>query len=89
MTDSEDWEIRSEDIIGKWPIVFFPPDTKNVDIPLVTLKVWPINWKVWDEIRFEVETKILSNFKDEMGNIRIQIKSYKGRTLNDKDINLK
>lgn len=64
ITDNDGWEIRSEDIIWWWPVVFFPPDSKNVDIPIVTLKTNIVNWKVWETIGFEVVSKILSERSD-------------------------
>jgi hypothetical protein len=36
--DNDDGKNPSEESIGNGPIVFFPPDTKRPDIPLVTLK---------------------------------------------------
>jgi hypothetical protein len=36
--DNDDGKNPSSEIIGNGPIVFFPPDTKRPDIPMVTLK---------------------------------------------------
>ncbi len=60
-----DWEgVKSEVILWPWPIVFFPPDTKNTDIPIVTLKVDRSSGKVWDEITLEAVARIISNRSD-------------------------
>lgn len=64
MYDSDDWKNSSETIIGNWPIVFFPPDTKRPDIPLVTLKADKTTVEVWDEIVFDVIAKIISDRDD-------------------------
>ncbi|HMT26887.1 MAG TPA: PKD domain-containing protein, partial [Candidatus Absconditabacterales bacterium] len=70
--DNDGGNITSEEVIGKGPVVFFPPDTKNIDIPLVTLKVSPINVRVGDEVIFEVESRILSNRSDFISNRTIK-----------------
>lgn len=62
--DSDDWKNPSEKVIGNWPIVFFPPDTKRPDIPLVTLKADKTTVEVWDEIVFDVIAKIISDRDD-------------------------
>jgi PKD repeat protein len=60
-----DWEwVRSEVILWKGPIVFFPADTKNTDIPIVTLKVDRSSAKVWDEITLEAVARVTSNRSD-------------------------
>lgn len=64
IVDNDNGEIRSQDLIGNGPVVFFPPDSKNVDIPIVTLKVNQINIKAWDEVRFDTISKILSSRSD-------------------------
>lgn len=64
MYDSDDWMISSENIIWNWPVVFFPPDTKRPDIPLVTLKANKTTVEVWDEIIFDVVSKIISDRPD-------------------------
>jgi hypothetical protein len=38
MYDSDDGSIRSENIIGNGPTIFFPQTNNNPDIPIVTLK---------------------------------------------------
>ena len=62
--DSDDWKNSSEQIIWNWPIVFFPPDTKRPDIPLVTLKADKTTVDVWDEVVFDVISKIISDRSD-------------------------
>jgi len=62
--DSDDWVNPSENVIGNWPIVFFPPDTKRPDIPMVTLKADKTTVEVWDEITFDVVSKIISDRND-------------------------
>jgi len=62
--DSDDGKNPSENIIGNWPIVFFPPDTKRPDIPLVTLKTDKTTVEVGDEIEFNVISKIISDRDD-------------------------
>lgn len=54
----------SEDIIWNGPIVFFPPDSSKPDVPIVTLKTTQSSIKVWDEITFEVISRILSDRAD-------------------------
>lgn len=43
MYDNDDGKQSSEDIIGNGPVVFFPPNTAQPDIPLVTLKSDKVN----------------------------------------------
>jgi PKD repeat protein len=62
--DSDDWVNPSEKVIWNWPIVFFPPDTKRPDIPLVTLKANKTTVEVGDEIIFDVVSKIISDRSD-------------------------
>jgi len=64
MYDNEDGKQRSEDIIGNGPIVFFPPDVKRPDIPLVTLKADRLSVEVGDEVQFDVISKIVSDRPD-------------------------
>ena len=64
-----DWkEVDSEQIIWKWPSIFFPPSTENPDIPMVTLKSNTTTTEVWQEVEFEVATQIMwddENFERE------------------------
>lgn len=62
--DVDWWFQSSEDIIWNWPIVFFPPDSSKPDIPIVTLKTTESSVKVWDEVKFEVISSILSDRAD-------------------------
>lgn len=71
--DNDGWEIRSEDIIWKWPVLFFPPNAANPDIPIVTLRTKPINAKVWEEVTFTIISKILSPRSDFSTNRIIKI----------------
>lgn len=64
MYDNDEGKQRSEDIIGNGPIVFFPPDVKRPDIPLVTLKIDKLSAEVGDEIEFNVISKIISDNSD-------------------------
>lgn len=62
--DIDWWSQSSEDIIWNWPIVFFPPDSSKPDIPIVSLKNTQSSVKVWDEVTFEVISRILSDRTD-------------------------
>lgn len=64
MYDSDDGKQSSEEIIGNGPIVFFPPDVKRPDIPIVTLKASKLSAEVGDEIQFDVVSKIVSDNAD-------------------------
>jgi PKD repeat protein len=62
--DNDGASTKSEEILGKWPVVFFPPDSKNPDIPIVTLKVDRVNAKVGDQVTLETVANITSNRND-------------------------
>ncbi len=62
--DNDGASTKSEDVLGKWPVVFFPPDSKNPDIPIVTLRVDRVNTKVGEPVTLETVTKITSNRSD-------------------------
>ena len=64
MYDNDDWKQSSEDVLWNGPIVFFPPDTERPDIPIVTLKVDKTTVEVWDELTFDVVSKIISDRSD-------------------------
>jgi len=64
MYDSDDGKRTSEDVIWNWPIVFFPPDVQRPDIPLVTLKADRLSTEVWEEVQFDVISKIVSDKPD-------------------------
>lgn len=69
MYDNDDIEgIRSEDIIGNGPIVVFPPDSKNPDIPIVTLIVDRPSAKVGEAVTLEVKSNVLTNSDDFVAN---------------------
>lgn len=63
--DNDWWEVRSEDIIWKWPSIFVQPKwTNSVDIPIVTLQTDKVNAKVWEEVTFRTSAKVLSARSD-------------------------
>lgn len=64
MFDNDGASQASEDIIGLGPVVLFPPDTNQPDIPMVVLKVDDSNTEIGEEVTFEVSSKILSNKSD-------------------------
>ncbi len=64
MYDNDEGQQSNEDIIGNWPLVFFPPDVSRPDIPLVTLKSDIVSAEIWDEITFDVISKIISDRPD-------------------------
>lgn len=64
MFDNDGASQASEDIIGLGPVVLFPPDTNQPDIPMVVLKVDDSNTEIGEEVTFEVASKILSNKSD-------------------------
>ena len=64
VVDNDDGEIRSEDVLGNGPEIFFPPSTKNPDIPLVTLQSNVGFAKAGDEVVLEAQASILSNRPD-------------------------
>ena len=64
MFDNDDGNKSSEDILGNGPIIMFPPDTKQPDIPIVTLKSDKINVEVGEEVTFDIISKIISDRSD-------------------------
>ena len=64
MVDNDGGESPSESIIGHGPTVFFPPDSKNLDIPIVTLRQSAVTAKVGEEITFDVVAKLLTQRPD-------------------------
>lgn len=64
MYDNDDGKQSSEDLIWNWPIVFFPPDVARPDVPMVTLKIDKTSAEIWDEITFDVISKIVSDRSD-------------------------
>lgn len=64
MFDNDDGNQSSEDLLGNGPIIVFPPNSKQPDIPLVTLKTDKINVEVGEEVTFDIISKILSDRSD-------------------------
>lgn len=62
--DNDEGTQTNQDIIGNWPLVFFPPDISRPDIPLVTLKSDRVNVDIGDEVTFDVVSKIISDRPD-------------------------
>ena len=69
MYDNDDITgIKSEDIIGNGPVVVFPPDSKNLDIPVATLIVDRPTAKVGEPVTLEVKSSVLTNSNDFVAN---------------------
>lgn len=64
LIDNDDGRVRSEDVIGKWPIVFFPPGEWSLDIPIVTMKTSSTTTRVWEQVTFTVNAQVLSDRPD-------------------------
>ncbi len=64
MVDNDWWEVNSEEIIWKWPSLFFPPSEDNPDIPMVSVSTDSKNAMVWEEVVFDVNSRILWNQED-------------------------
>ena len=67
MVDNDNASIRSEEIIGKGPVIFIPSSYTNTDIPIVNLDVSPTTAQVGDPITFRVQSELVSDkpdFKD-------------------------
>lgn len=62
--DNDGGEISSEQLLGKWPIVFFPPGEGNFDIPAVTFKSNATTIKVGQAVTFTAQANLLSNKPD-------------------------
>jgi hypothetical protein len=63
--DNDGESSKSETILGKWPVVFFPADgTNNPDIPVITLKIDRWSSKVWEQVNLEAIASIASKRKD-------------------------
>lgn len=62
--DNDDWKTVSEETLGNGPIVLLTQDSKNVDIPIVTLKENRVSVDVWEEVTFSVVAKIISDRSD-------------------------
>lgn len=64
MYDNDEGKKSSQDIIGNWPIVFFPPDSSRPDVPLVTLRMSSSAVEVGDEVTFDIVSKVISDRPD-------------------------
>ncbi len=64
MYDNDDGKQDNQDLIGNGPLVFFPPDVTRPDIPLVTLKSSQSTVEIWEEVQFDVISKIISDRPD-------------------------
>ncbi len=62
--DNDEWKTVSEDVLWNWPIVLLTQDSKNIDIPIVTLRINKSTVEVWDEVTFDVSSKIISDRSD-------------------------
>jgi PKD repeat protein len=63
--DSDGWETDSRQYFGwRGPVVAFPPDNNNPDIPIATLQASQTNIQVWDTITFTTTSSILSRKSD-------------------------
>ena len=73
MFDNDDGYQTSDELLGNGPIIMFPPDSKQPDIPLVTLRADKINVEVGEEVTFDIISKILSDRSDFAKERTIQI----------------
>ena len=62
--DNDEWKTVSEELLGNWPTVLIIQDSKNIDIPIVTLKSNKTTIEVWDEVTFDVISKTISDRPD-------------------------
>lgn len=62
--DNDEWKTVSEELLWNWPTVLMVQDTKNIDIPIVTLRSNRTTVDVWDEVTFDVISKIISDRAD-------------------------
>lgn len=62
--DNDEGKTVSEDLLWNWPSVLLIQDSKNIDIPIVTLKSDKTTIEVWDEVTFNVFAKIISDRSD-------------------------
>ncbi|MBP6910717.1 PKD domain-containing protein [Patescibacteria group bacterium] len=69
-------------IIGNGPVVVFPPDSKNPDIPVVTLVVDRPTAKVGEPVTLEVKSSVLTNSDDFIAN-RIIKYDFDGDGIDD------
>jgi hypothetical protein len=64
IVDNDGGETPSADVIGVGRTVFFPPDTTNANIPLVTLIQSHTAIKAGEEVTFDVSARVLSDNAD-------------------------
>ncbi|MBP7848029.1 hypothetical protein KA013_02285 [Patescibacteria group bacterium] len=64
LVDNDGGEQTSENLLGKGPIIFFPPSENSLDVPVVTLIADQTNAKVGEEIMFTTKSSILSQRPD-------------------------
>lgn len=64
MYDNDGGKQTNQEVVGNWPIVFFPPDVARPDIPYVTVKSSQSTVEIWDEVTFDVISKIVSDRPD-------------------------
>ncbi len=62
--DNDGGKVSSEEVLGKWPIVFFPPGELQLDQPLVSLKVDTVNVRAGEDVTFTVHASIPSERPD-------------------------
>lgn len=62
--DNDWWKQSSETLLGKWPIVFFPPGEVQLDQPLVSLQVNSLNVKAWEPVKLTVQATVPSERPD-------------------------
>ncbi len=68
LTDNDDESVRSESVIGKWPVIFLKPKWgESGDIPVVTMKSTQTNAKVGETVTFTTNSKLLSSRDDFVG----------------------
>ena len=62
--DNDEWKMSSEELLWNGPTILLVHDSKNIDIPIVTLKSNKTTVDVWDEVIFSVSSKIVSDRAD-------------------------
>jgi len=62
--DNDEWKQSSEELLWNGPTVLLSSSTTNIDIPIVTLKSNRTTVDVWDEVTFNVVSKIISDRPD-------------------------
>lgn len=68
LTDNDDESVRSESVIGKWPVIFLKPKGgESGDIPIVTLKSNQSNVKIGETVTFTTNSRLLSSRDDFIG----------------------